>query len=149
MAKSPRLAKNPESAVGYGKPPRHTQFKPGQSGNPKGRAKGTKNLKTDLIEELGEKIVIREGDRTQKVSKQRAVVKSLVNRTLKGDTRAGNLLISMMMRLVETGEAGDDAPESLTGDELEILRSFEERVKRKSLGGAPSTSRNPNMEQRS
>ncbi len=40
--------------VGYRKPPKHTRFKPGQSGNPRGRPKGTKNLKTDLIEELGE-----------------------------------------------------------------------------------------------
>jgi hypothetical protein len=37
--------------VGYGKPPKHTQFKPGKSGNPQGRPKGTKNLKTDLIAE--------------------------------------------------------------------------------------------------
>ncbi len=40
--------------VGYGKPPRHTRFQPGRSGNPRGRPKDTKNLKTDLIEELAE-----------------------------------------------------------------------------------------------
>jgi hypothetical protein len=40
--------------VGHAKPPKHTRFQPGQSGNPRGRPKGTKNLKTDLIEELGE-----------------------------------------------------------------------------------------------
>ena len=45
--------------VGYRKPPKHTRFKPGQSGNLRGRPKGTKNLKTDLMEELGEKILIR------------------------------------------------------------------------------------------
>ena len=54
--------------VGYRKPPKHTQFKEGQSGNPAGRPKGTNNLKTDLIEELGEQILIREGDRTFTVS---------------------------------------------------------------------------------
>ena len=42
--------------VGYRKPPMHTRFKPGQFGNPRGRPKGTKNLKTDLQEELGEKM---------------------------------------------------------------------------------------------
>jgi hypothetical protein len=47
--------------VGYGKPPKHTQFKLGESGNPQGRSKGTKNLKTDLAEELCEKIVVHEG----------------------------------------------------------------------------------------
>lgn len=40
--------------IGYKKPPRHTRFRKGQSGNPKGRPKGTQNLKTDLAEELSE-----------------------------------------------------------------------------------------------
>ena len=30
--------------VGYGRPPQHTQFRPGQSGNPAGRRKGVRNL---------------------------------------------------------------------------------------------------------
>ena len=47
-----RRATSERSEVGYRKPPKATQFKQGQSGNPHGRPKGTKNLKTDLIEEL-------------------------------------------------------------------------------------------------
>jgi hypothetical protein len=116
--------------VGYRKPPKHTQFKPGQSGNPRGRPTGTKNLKTDLIEELGEKIVVREGEETQRVSKQRAVVKTLVAKTLKGDARAGSLLMGMMMRLLDTGEDGPDSVEPLHDDEREILAAFEARLGR-------------------
>ncbi len=116
--------------VGYRKPPMHTRFKPGQSGNPRGRTKGTKNLKTDLIEELGEKIVIREGDRSQKVSKQRALLKSVVNRAIKGDVRAISIALSTMMRLLDTGEGAPGFEEALRDEELEILRLFEDRARR-------------------
>lgn len=56
--------------VGYGKPPKRSQFKKGQSGNPEGRPKETKNLKTDLADELGETVTVRDGERVKTVSKQ-------------------------------------------------------------------------------
>ena len=68
--------------VGYGRPPQHTRFKPGQSGNPKGRPKGTINLKTDLMEELSERISVSEGGKPKKLSKQRALLKSLVAKAI-------------------------------------------------------------------
>ncbi len=116
--------------VGYGKPPRHTRFQPGRSGNPRGRPKGTNNLKTDLTEELGENIVIREGDRSQKISEQRALLKSVVNRAIKGDVRAISIALSTMMRLLDTGEGAPEVAEPLHDDEREILRAFEGRVRR-------------------
>ena len=129
MKKSNRQGEAGDYDVGYGKPPKHTRFKPGQSGNPNGRPKGTKNLKTDLSEELGEKILVREGDRARHVSKQRAMVKALMARSLKGDTRAASLLISMMMRLLDTGDAADTHAEPLDENELETLRMFEAQVR--------------------
>ena len=116
--------------VGYRKPPKRTRFQPGQSGNPRGRPKGTNNLKTDLMEELGEKILIREGEKSRRVSKQRALVKSLVARAVKGDARAATLLTSMMMRLLETGEGAPAVEEPLLDEELDILGAFEDRVRR-------------------
>ena len=57
--------------IGYKKPPLHTQYKPGQTGNPKGRPKGVKNLSTDLQEELESKILITEANQRHVVTKQR------------------------------------------------------------------------------
>jgi len=120
-----------ENGVGYGKPPQRTQFKRGKSGNPRGRPKGTKNLKTDLQEELAEKILVQEGDQARRMSKQRAVVKALVNRTLKGDTRAANSLLSTMMKLIDTGTAAEpEEPEELHADDLEILEAYRQRILR-------------------
>ena len=85
--------------VGYGKPPQHTRFQPGRSGNSRGRPKGTKNLKTDLMEELSEKILVREGEQSRRVSKQRAMVKTLMAHTLKGDMRSATLLLLSLIAL--------------------------------------------------
>ena len=126
--------------VGYGKPPRHTRFQPGRSGNPRGRPKGTNNLKTDLMEELDEKILVREGEQSRRVSKQRAVVKTLVARTLKGDARAAGLLITLMMRLSDTGEGAPEVAEPLHDDEHEILQEFEDRVRRDEASAATDPS---------
>ena len=115
--------------VGYKKPPKRTRFQPGRSGNPRGRPKATKNLKTDLQEELREKVLVREGEQSRRVSKQRAVVKTLVARTLKGDARAAGHLLSLMVRLTDTGEGAPEFEEVLNDDELEILRAFEERLR--------------------
>ncbi len=116
--------------VGFGKPPKHTQFKPGQSGNPKGRPKGTKNLKTDLEEELRELIVVREGGNVKTVSKQRAMLKSLTAKAVQGDPRAADIVINMMYRLLHEDDAEDTA-RGPSPDDKAILEAFENRLLRK------------------
>ena len=113
--------------VGYGKPPKHTRFKPGASGNPKGRPKGTKNLATDLSEELTEKIVVNEGGRQLKISKQRAMIKSLLAKALKGDTRAATVLLKLLVD-AEEATIKNEVAEMLSEDDQAILARFEERI---------------------
>ena len=114
-------------AVGYGKPPKHAQFKQGQSGNPKGRPKGIRNLNTDLEEELSQKIVVSEGGMTKETTKQRAMIKSLFAKALKGDTRAATVLINLILGLEQTRIA-NDAVEALTPDDITILEDFKLRI---------------------
>ena len=113
----------PEEKVGYRKPPTKTRFKAGQSGNPNGRPKGSVNLKTDLRSELSEKIRIREGERSLKVSKQRAMLKALVAKALKGDARAANVVLTLVDRLFEPEAVAEEVP-ALTADDQAILERF-------------------------
>lgn len=112
-----------EEKVGYGKPPAKTRFKPGESGNPKGRPKGTANLRSDLRSELSEKIQIREGERSLKVSKQRAMLKALVSKALKGDSRAANVVLTLVGKLFEPEAAAEQVPD-LTSEDQAILERF-------------------------
>jgi len=116
-----------EYEVGYGKPPPDGRFKPGQSGNPKGRPKGTKNLKTDLAEELGEKIPIKEQGKTKKVSKQRAMLKALTAKALQGDTKAANTVLNLVMRLMTPDDVEGEEME-LTKTDLQVLDEFKAAV---------------------
>ena len=116
--------------VGYGKPPTRTQFKRGQSGNPKGRPEGTKDLKTDLMEEMRERILVREGGTQKQLSKERALLKALTAKAIRGDTRAANVVLSMVLRLLEDGPS-EDADMPLSPEEWAILQTLEERLPRK------------------
>ena len=75
-------------AVGYKRPPRHARFQPGVSGNPSGRRKGSKNIRSIFEKILGEEISLREGSVTKKITKAEAVVRSLVISAMKGDSRS-------------------------------------------------------------
>jgi uncharacterized protein DUF5681 len=97
--------------VGYKRPPVHSRFKKGQSGNPSGRAKGTQNLKTIFKQILSEEVSLREGSEVRKVSKAEAVVRSMVVGALKGDQRHLAMLFRFAEQTGQFQEAGADYTE--------------------------------------
>jgi hypothetical protein len=112
--------------VGYGKPPRHTRFKKGQSGNPQGRPKGSKNLPTLLSEALNEPVVVAENGRRRKITMRQAIIKQLVKRSATADLRAMKILLDMVRDLERQAEpAFPETAEFSEADEkvLEQLRS--------------------------
>lgn len=117
--------------VGFKKPPLHSRFRKGCSGNSKGRPKGTKNLRTDLNEVLQERITITEGDRKVRMSKQRAIVMTLVAKTLKGDSRSANTLLNTMFRALGFADAGENVEQPLDANEQELMACIEARIHRK------------------
>jgi hypothetical protein len=115
-----------EYKVGFRKPPKATQFKRGKSGNPKGRPNGSRNLATDLAAELGEQITVREDGRQRRVSKQRALIKSLMAKSLQGDVRASAAIIALYVRVIT--ESPEDQNEPIDSNEMQILRRFAPRL---------------------
>lgn len=109
--------------VGYKKPPKTSQFKKGQSGNPKGRPKGVQNLSTDLQEELEKKIQITEDGKTFKVTKQRAMIKTMFAKALKGNPSSANALINLIVGL-EQVKASIGSTENISTEDQAILDAF-------------------------
>lgn len=114
--------------VGFRRPPVHAQFQKGQSGNRKGRPKGTKNLKTDLHEELNERISVKEGERTRKISKQRAFVKTVLSKALKGDGRAGATLVTILSRTTDLSASVATPATPISEQEEELLEALANRL---------------------
>jgi hypothetical protein len=104
-------------AVGFRRPPLHTRFKPGQSGNPSGRPKDSKSLKTLLHAILNEQISLQEGSQSRKISKAEAIMRRLIMGALKGDSRD----LHALFRLAEQTGQFEEAAEPLQRIERIII----------------------------
>ena len=79
----------PEFSIGYKKPPQHTRFRPGQSGNPNGRPKKKSATFAELFEkELNTSITVTEGGKQRKITKLQAIAKQQTNKAVSGDLKA-------------------------------------------------------------
>jgi hypothetical protein len=98
-------------AVGYGRPPVATRFRPGRSGNPRGRPKRARNLAAVVAAALGEQVAVNENGRRRLITKLEAAVKQLVNRAAAGETRVTQLLLALV-------QAHEARPPRRTGGEF-------------------------------
>jgi hypothetical protein len=111
--------------VGYGQPPLASRFKPGISGNTRGRPKGSKNLKTLIREAMTASISIQEGEKTRRVTKLEGVVLRQLQSALKGSDRAALAVIKMahQLRFLEDSESAT-VETALSAEEERILNEL-------------------------
>lgn len=110
--------------VGYKRPPREHQFKPGQSGNPKGRPKKNKNFVEDVKGEMNELIQIQEQGKLKKITKQKALAKRIVADALSGKTSIIKLLLPI---LSDKNFEIKDFEEDLSQEDQAILEDYIKR----------------------
>ena len=117
------MSTNDNAPGGYGRPPKSTRFKPGQSGNAKGRPKGARNLKTDLASLLKKRVPIREDGELRHVSRQEAMLLTLYSQAIQGDTKAASQLLTMVTK-TETQDTSPSRPDVVTENDRAIVEDF-------------------------
>lgn len=131
----------PSAKVGYKRPPLHTRFTSGVSGNPRGRQKGVRNFAADVKRTLEIPVTLSENGKSKRVSTQEALILRLREKALKGDARALETLLSLA-RTHNEDFAGHSEDRSLAADDQAILDAYlEDALARRlqSHGSVPAT----------
>jgi Family of unknown function (DUF5681) len=116
-----------DHAIGYGRPPKATQFKKGQSGNPKGRPKGSRPIGAVLQEILGQRIAVTENGRTRRLPALEVMLRRLANDAMRNEPVALKLMLSLFDRYGESPEAGIRLDEVLAEDKAILANYIKQR----------------------
>jgi hypothetical protein len=121
-------SKDPSDKIGYQNPPKHTQFVKGQSGNPKGRPKGSQNLATLLQKITRQRVTVTENGRSREMSKAEAIFVQMVNKALRGDLNATHELRFWSQWLEDSAKAAAPSP-VLRDDDQAVIARIVDRVR--------------------
>ena len=116
--------------VGFGKPPARTQFKKGHSGNPTGRPRYAKDLRTIVEEESNAIVTYTENGKLTKSSKRQLAIKGAMNKAVKGDLKALQFITKLMESLAPRRVGGihagasDTSAEEREATDTQILQLF-------------------------
>jgi hypothetical protein len=113
--------------VGYKKPPERTRFRKGQSGNPRGRPTGSKNLATILAKALDEMVTVAENGKRRRIPKRVAIVTQLVNRSAQSDLKAIQILLGMIHDIERRGEDEASHGTPFAQEDEEIIEHLKAR----------------------
>ena len=124
------MEKDQDYEVGFCKTPKHSRFKKGQSGNPKGRAKGHNNFKTDLLDTLKTPVQLKENGKAKAVSTQKAALMRLREKALSGDGRSLDRLLDLA-RIHNDEDLAAAAREALAPSDQALVDRYLERQLRR------------------
>jgi hypothetical protein len=126
----------PAYAVGYGRPPKATRFKKGESGNPKGRPKGSRPVGAVLQEILEQRIAVTENGRTRRIPALEVMLRRLANDAMRNDVAALKTILTLVDRYSDASESQIKLDDLLEEDRA-ILANFlpqEQTAPKKSNG---------------
>lgn len=108
-------------AVGYARPPKTTQFQPGQSGNSTGRPRGRPSLDELLLEEAARVVKFQAGDKIMHMDRDRALMRKLFDMALNGKVPAIQLVIARLAQAQAALSVKADPEAPLTEEEIALL----------------------------
>ena len=112
-----------EDRVGYRRPPRHSRFQPGRSGNPRGRPTGVKSLSDIVRKIVGQTVTITENGRARRVPRLEAILLRAAGEASRGEARALRLLLQLTERYGESVQTGAER-ETTAAEDVDILRRY-------------------------
>jgi Family of unknown function (DUF5681) len=115
--------------VGYKRPPRHSWFPPGRSGNPGGRRPGVRNFATDVKATLAGQVALNEKGKARRVSTQEAVLLRLKEKALKGDARSLEQVIRLAQIFNDDGPNRPSSLQDMMAEDHEILEAYAETLR--------------------
>lgn len=124
--KNKTKAKPKKNKTGYKSPPDKTKFKPGQSGNPKGRPKGSVSAKKVFEKVLQDTLEIKENGKTKTVSKLEAIFMAIANKSIQCDPKILSILIKVFQILSPHDGEDIKGVSKLSQEELSILENHAE-----------------------
>lgn len=123
--------------VGYGRPPEAHRFKPGQSGNPKGRPKGTRSLEEIVLREASRLVGIQIGGTVRHMPRAEVVIRKLFNLSMEGNPVAIRLLLPLLAsaQASQAAAQGEDAAQLNLELDAETVRLMVARLSGRPGGG--------------
>jgi Family of unknown function (DUF5681) len=122
------MAKDEKTGGGYGRPPVHTQFQPGKSGNSRGRPKASKDLQARLKKAAAEKVVVQEAGRERKVDKLDVALTQMMNKAAQGQPSFLKMALTQIQK-AEAAEPTATPQEELAEADHEVIALVISRIR--------------------